>query len=305
MKIEIGTRGSRLALAQAEIVAQQLRNLGAEVSLQIIHTTGDTESSAPLGPPSSGIGIGVFVKEIEQALLSGEISLAVHSMKDLPIGVREGLEIAAVLERADPSDALVMRLGFGLSDLPSGARVGTGSPRRAAQLRAHRPDLVCVPVRGNVDTRLRKLEQGEFEALILASAGLIRLGMADDITQRLPFDICLPAPGQGALALQVRSEDAAICEFASRLDHLSSRAAVAAERAFLGGLGGGCTIPVGALGMVEGERVLLTGMVASKDGAGLLRDSAEGSAADAQDVGAALAERLLTAGARDMLNAEG
>jgi hydroxymethylbilane synthase len=296
MNIVIGTRGSKLALAQAEWVAHRLRGIGVELSLRVIRTTGDRQASAP-----SDIGPGVFVKEIEQALLSGEVSLAVHSLKDLPTGPRQGLWLAAVPEREDPSDALVMMSGSGLSDLAIGARVGTGSPRRAAQLRAHRQDLELVPVRGNVDTRLGKLERGDFDALVVASAGLIRLGMADRITQRLPSEICLPAPGQGALALQVRQDDERTRAFVSRLDHGPSRAAAAAERAFLEQLGGGCTIPVGALGRVDGDRLVLEGVVAGTDGGELLRDTATGPAAAPEGVGAALAERLLAAGARSML----
>lgn len=299
MRIVIGTRGSALARAQAEWVAQRLCDLGAHASLQVVRTAGDSHTGA-----LPEIGTGVFVKEIEQALLRGEVSLAVHSLKDLPTGPREGLEIAAIPEREDPSDVLVTRTGANLSELEIGSRVGTGSLRRMAQLRAHRRDLIFMPVRGNVDTRLRKLARGDFDALVLASAGLIRLGLADRITQRLPFDICLPAPGQGALALQVREGDDATRSYVSQIDHAPSRATVTAERAFLEHLGGGCTIPVGALGIVDGDEIALEGMVANLAGDELLRDRAAGSAAAPENVGATLAERLLALGAQSILQTQ-
>jgi hydroxymethylbilane synthase len=299
MRIVIGTRGSKLALAQAEWVAERLRGLGAETSLSVIRTSGDRQTSAP-----AEAGVGVFVKEIEEALLCGEVSLAVHSLKDLPTGPREGLEITAVPGREDPSDALVTRDGVRLSDLASGARVGTGSIRRAAQLRACRPDLVFAPVRGNVDTRLRKLEQGDFEGLVLAAAGLIRLGMAARITERLAFDICLPAPGQGALALQVRADDNATQSVVAQLDHAPSRTAVTVERAFLEQLGGGCAVPVGALAAVNGDRVVLDGVVGGREGDRLLRDRVVGSATAPEAVGVALAERLLSRGADRFVRAQ-
>jgi hydroxymethylbilane synthase len=299
MRIVIGTRGSKLALAQSALVAKRLRGLGAETSVSVIRTSGDRQRSAP-----AEAGPGVFVKELEEALLRGEVSLAVHSLKDLPTGSREGLTVAAVPERADPSDALVTRGGAALSDLASGARVGTGSIRRVAQLRACRPDLVFAPVRGNVDTRLRKLEQGDLDALVLAAAGLIRLGLAARIAERLASDICLPAPGQGALALQVRADDDATQSLIAQLDHAPSRAAVTAERAFLEQLGGGCTVPVGALAVVNGDQIALDGVVGGRDGEGLLRDRVVGSAAAPEAVGAALAERLLSRGAERFVRAQ-
>jgi hydroxymethylbilane synthase len=305
MNILIGTRGSKLALAQTEWAAQRLRELGAAVTVQVVRTRGDRRAE-----PVPAIGTGVFVKEIEEALRRGELSLAVHSLKDLPTGPREGLALAAVPERADPSDALVTRDGAGLRDLASGARVGTGSARRAAQLRAVRPDLVFLPVRGNVDTRLRKLDQGDYDALVVASAGLIRLGLASRIAERLPFDTCLPAPGQGALALQVRANDDATQSLVAQLDHAPTRAAVTAERAFLERLGGGCAIPVGALATVDGDRIMLNGVVALGAGfanpaiapalsgaEGLLRERVLGSVSNPAAVGAELAQRLLAMGA--------
>jgi len=298
MRIVIGTRGSKLALAQAEQVAQRLRGAGAEVALTVIRTSGDRQAAAP-GEPV----VGVFVKEIEEALLRGEVSLAVHSLKDLPTGTRGGLALAAVPRREDPSDALVTRDGATLSHLPPGARLGTGSIRRVAQLRVLRPDLLFAPVSGNVDTRLRKLERGDCDALVLAAAGLIRLGLSARIAERLPFDTCLPAPGQGALALQVRADDDATQSLVAQLDHPPSRAAVAAERAFLEQLGGGCTLPVGALAAVNADRIVLDGVVGDQEGARLLRDRVAGSASAPEAAGVALAERLLCRGADELVRA--
>jgi len=298
MKVVIGARGSKLSLAQAEGIAARLRDLDAEVSLEIIRTTGDIQRG-----PLAAAGFGVFVKEIEQALRRGEVSLAVHSLKDLPTGPREGLTIAAVPPREDPRDALITASGVGLADLPPGSRVATGSPRRVAQLRAHRRDLSFVPVRGNVDTRLRKLEQGDFDALVVACAGLARLGLAERITERIPFDICLPAPGQGALALQVREDDLATREFVAQLDHAPSRAAVTAERAFLEMLAGGCTVPVGALATLSDGRVLLRGVIADPSGERVFKGQEAGPVGEPETVGRALAECLLSEGARQILEA--
>jgi hydroxymethylbilane synthase len=296
MKVVIGARGSKLSLAQAEGIAARLRDLGAEVSLEILRTTGDVTRGS-----LATAGFGVFVKEIEQALRQGAVSLAVHSLKDLPTGPREGLTIAAVPEREDPRDALVTVSSLGLADLPAGSRVATGSPRRVAQLRAYRRDLSFVPVRGNVDTRLRKLDQGDFEALVVACAGLARLNLEVRITERIPFDLCLPAPGQGALALQTREDDLATQGLVRQLDHAPTRAAVTAERAFLEVLAGGCTVPAGALATVEGERVTLRGCVADPSGEQVFRGEETGPAAEPAAVGRALAERLLAEGAHRIL----
>ncbi len=273
MSLLIGTRGSKLALAQSEWVTAHLRVSGADVSIHILRTAGDEDHGE-----QAAVGFGVFVTEIERALLHGEISLAVHSLKDLPTGPREGLRIAAIPERADPSDALLTRTGRGLAELPPASRVATGSPRRIANLRAHRPDLTYVPVRGNVDTRLRKLDAGEFDALVLATAGLLRLDLEARITERLPSFICLPAPGQGALALQIRSDDAHTADLLRPLDHLPTRAAVTAERAFLEALGGGCELPVSALGHVEAESLLLRGRISDPLGERVFAGQEEGLA---------------------------
>jgi hydroxymethylbilane synthase len=287
--VRIGTRGSALALAQARATAACLRQAGVNSEIITIRTTGDRRTE--IGPDSP---IGMFVREIEQALVRGDVDLAVHSMKDLPTGARPGLVVAAVLPREDPSDVIITRDGQGLDELPPGSRVATSSPRRVAQLRVHRPDLVFVPVKGNVDTRLRKLERGDFDALVLAYAGLARLDLSDAVTERLPYDICLPAPGQGALALQVREEDTALRRLLEQFDHEPSRLAVTAERAFLAGVGGGCSVPAGALGVIEGDRLILRGVLEAEE-AGLIRDQVEGPPGSASELGVELAERVLAA----------
>jgi len=288
----LGTRGSKLALVQANAVAARLQEMGREVVLQVIRTAGDRGAQ-----PVTGSAIGVFVKEIEQALLQGEVDLAVHSLKDVPTDERPGLVIAAIPERADPHDALVTRTGVGLAALPPGSTVASSSLRRTGQLKAYRPDLAFVPVRGNVDTRLRKLARGDFDALVLALAGLIRLGYQDQVTEVIPYDICLPAPGQGALAVQVRSDDASLRSLVGALDHTPSRLAVTAERSFLAQLGAGCTVPAGAVGLVQDDRFHLTGAVASADGRTLIRRRVIGAAQEAEALGRKLAEEMLAAGA--------
>jgi len=287
--VRIGTRGSALALAQATAIAECLSQAGARVEMITIRTTGDRRADL------KGAPMGVFVREIEEALLRGEVDLAVHSMKDLPTGPRPGLVIAAVPEREDPSDVIITRTGEPLDKLPLGSRVATSSPRRVAQLRAHRPDLAFVPVKGNVDTRLRKLERGDFDALVLAYAGLARLGRSEVIAERLPYDICLPAPGQGALALQVREQDAELRRFVEQLDHEPSRLAVEAERAFLAGVGGGCSVPAGALGVTEGGHLIVKGILQTAEAGDLIRDQVEGPTDRASELGTELAKRVLAA----------
>jgi hydroxymethylbilane synthase len=294
--IRIGTRGSALALAQAGAVAAMLETRGAAVETVVIRTTGDGGAE-----PLSESPTGLFVREIEQALMSRAVDLAVHSMKDLPTDERPGLAVVAVPERSDPRDALVSRGGVGLSALPSGSKVATSSPRRAAQVRASRQDLAVVGVRGNVDTRLRKLGEGQFDALVLAYAGLLRLGLADRVSEVLPPEICLPAPGQGALALQARKDDAATRDLVGRLDHLPSRLATTAERAFLSELGAGCTLPAGALATVADGRVRLQAVVANRAGSSVMRREVVGAAQDAEALGRSLADEMLRAGARVLI----
>ncbi len=292
--LRLGTRASALALTQSGHVADALRALGHEVEVVTITTQGDTSSAA-----IAQIGAtGVFVTALRDALLAGEVDLAVHSYKDLPTAPCEGLVIAAVPPRADARDALIARDGLTLGELPAGSRVGTGSPRRTAQLRALGMDLDIVPVRGNVDTRIGFVTSGTLDAVVLARAGLVRLGRADEITEVLDPLQVLPAPAQGALALECRPDLAALL---AGLDHADTRAAVAAERALLATLEAGCSAPVGALAEVvegdDGDEVFLRGLVAALDGSDAVRLSATGPLADAAKVGTDLAHELLDRGA--------
>jgi len=296
--LKIGTRGSKLALVQAHWVQEQLRAAGHNTRLVIIRTQGDQNQRASLARIG---GEGVFVKEIEHALLANEIDIAVHSLKDLPCDMPEELTIAAVPERIDPRDVLCSRKGEILDDLAGGASVGTSSPRRRAQILAVRADLRTVEVRGNLDTRLRKLAEGKFDALVMAAAGMIRMGWQAQITQYFSFDICLPAPGQGALALQTRKDNAAVIALLSKLDHTHSRVAVEAERALLSALGGGCAAPIGAIGVVQEEMLILRGVVASLDGRRVLREKVSTPLTEPYRAGVELAERLYALGAEEIL----
>ncbi|HUO33064.1 MAG TPA: hydroxymethylbilane synthase [Bryobacteraceae bacterium] len=288
----IASRGSQLALWQARWVQQKLAEQGHSSRIEIIHTTGDKITDVPLAQVGSK---GLFTKEIEEALLAGRADLAVHSLKDLPTELPAGLVLAATPEREDPRDAIV---GRRLADLPAGAKLGTSSLRRAAQLRTRRPDLQIEPVRGNLDTRLRKLDAGQYDAIVLAAAGLRRLGWDDRIAELLPLDIVCPAVGQGALAIETAAGHEQPC---AELDHAATRFAVTAERALLAALGGGCQVPIGAYATVAGDRLVLQAVVASPDGAQFIRRHAEGSAADAAQIGRELGEALLAAGADDIL----
>ncbi|HZI97547.1 MAG TPA: hydroxymethylbilane synthase [Actinomycetales bacterium] len=297
--LRLGTRRSALARTQSEWVAAALRAAtGRAVELVEVTTHGDT-SSAPLAQIG---GTGVFVSALRDALVEGRVDVAVHSLKDLPTATAEGLVLAAVPVREDPRDVLVARDGMGVDDLPAGARVGTGSPRRVAQLRALRVDLDVVDVRGNVDTRLSRVADGTLDAVVLARAGLVRLGRADQATEVIDVDRVLPAPGQGALAVECRAGDAA-AEACRVLDDATTRACVAAERALLAALEAGCTAPVGALATLRGDALSLTGVVAALDGSRVLRRSLDGTADHAVDCGLALAAELLTDGAADLVTA--
>jgi hydroxymethylbilane synthase len=296
MKIRIGTRGSALALWQAEHVGQRLAALGHAVECRVITTTGDRVLDRRLENVG---GKGAFLKEIEEALLAGEVDLAVHSLKDVPVALPGGLRLCGVLERADPRDVLVSRSGRGLRALPAGARIGTTSLRRRAQLRACRPDLELADLRGNVDTRLRRVQAGDYDAAVLARAGLDRLGRAHEATEVLATEVLLPAPGQGAVALECRADDAALSEAVEPLDHPPTARAVAAERAFLAALGGGCNVPLAALAEGEGGGLRLRGLVArERDGRVLL---GERRGAEPEPLGRALAEELLARGAGELL----
>ncbi len=292
----VGTRGSALARWQTDYVIAALRRLvpSLQIETRIIKTLGDQDQVRPLGELG---GTGVFTKAIEDALLAGEIDLAVHSLKDLPTETATGLTLAAIMERQDPRDVLVSRDGTRLLELPSGAKVGTSSARRTAQIRAIRPDLEIIPLRGNVDTRLRKAKTREYDAIVLAAAGLIRLGREAEIAEYLPLDRVLPDPGQGALALEVRADDTARQSLVAQLDHAPTRAAVTAERAYLRALGGGCRMPIGAYAENRESELRLYGVVASLDGSKMVRGARTGTPGDAEDVGRQLAARLLAQGA--------
>jgi hydroxymethylbilane synthase len=303
MTIRIATRGSKLALWQAHWVRDSLiaQDPGITVELVILSTAGDRTLDRPLAEVG---GKGLFVKEIEEALLDGRADVAVHSMKDLPAAMPEGLMLAAVPEREDPRDALLVRPGLAataIADLPPGARVGTSSLRRVCLLRAQRRDLDVFPLRGNVDTRLGKLDAGQMDAMVLAVAGLTRLGHAARITRTLDVATSLPAIGQGALAIQTRAGDAETRARAAALDHAPTATAVAAERAFLARLDGSCRTPLAAHATLDGDRLTLDGLVGRTDGSEILRDGIDGPAADAARLGRELAERLLGRGAAAIL----
>jgi hydroxymethylbilane synthase len=305
--LRLGTRGSKLARWQAEWVAGELRRLGHAVELIEIATRGDLEQAVAV----EEIGTrGVFTKEIQRALLADDVDLAVHSLKDLPTEPVEGLMLAAVPARESSADVLVMRAGGkrqgagrknSFSDLPHGARVGTGSLRRQAQLRNLRPDLQAADVRGNVDTRLRKLDEGQFDALVLAEAGLRRLELADRISHVLPFDMMLPAVGQGALGIECRADDAATRNILLSLNDNATHAAVIAERALLEHLRGGCMAPIGALGQVHDSTLSLSAVVLSADGARRLTASEVDSPSEAESLGLRVADVLLAQGAAELI----
>jgi hydroxymethylbilane synthase len=295
--VTIGSRGSQLALWQARWIQARIQSFGMETRLEIIHTTGDKITDVAL----SKVGTkGLFTKEIEEALLSGAIDLAVHSLKDMPTDLPDGLTLAAIPEREDPRDAMV---GRSLGSLALKARVGTSSLRRAAQLRAKRPDLDIENIRGNLDTRLRKLDEGQYDAIVLASAGLRRLGWENRITELLDPEVMCPAVGQGALAVETRADGGAAEEIAQRLEHRDSRIAVTAERAVLAALGGGCQVPIGAYATVDVDEVHLRAIIVSPDGTEIIRKQISGASRDAEIIGRALGEELLAQGGRQILEA--
>ncbi len=299
-ELVIGTRGSKLALWQAEWVHAQVRRIdpGLAVTLKHIKTTGDKMLDTPLAAIG---GKGLFVKEIEEALLRGEIDLAVHSVKDVPTHLPAGLAILAIPEREDPRDVLISRGGATLNRLASGSRIGTSSLRRQAQLLHARPDLSIQMLRGNVDTRLRKLEAGEYDGIVLASAGIRRLGWSDRVSEYLDPEVCLPAIGQGALALEGRADDAFVRDVAAHLDHKDTHTAVTAERALLERLEGGCQVPIAAHATLQAGVLTMTALVAGLNGRRIVRDSVQGPAAEAHQLGVRLAEKLLGLGADEIL----
>lgn len=299
-KIRVGTRGSLLAVRQTGMLIDDLSRLNPDYSFEVIKikTQGDIIQDVPLSQVG---GKGLFVKEIEKALLDAEIDLAVHSMKDMPAELPPELVIGAVPERVDPRDALISGLGAGLRDLPAGTVVGTSSLRRVAQLKAFRPDLEMVSLRGNVDTRLRKLEEGLVGAIIMATAGLIRLGLRERITEFISPEVCLPAVGQGALAIEIRDKDNEICRLMESIHHRPTCLAVAAERAFLARLEGGCQVPIAGYARLEGGRLEMEGLVATPKGDRILRRSLSGDPENPEGLGIELAEILLAEGAGEIL----
>ncbi len=300
MKIRIGTRGSRLALAQSEWVKSRIekQQAGVKVELVIIKTKGDKILDTPLSRIG---GKGLFVKEIEDALLKNEIDLAVHSLKDMPAELAQGLKVSIYPEREDPRDAFVSLEYRTLQDLPLGARVGTSSLRRSAQLLSLRPDLKIIPLRGNVDTRLKKLETEDLQAVILAVAGLNRLGLGKRITQIIEPEMILPAIGQGALGIETKKSDPKLDDLLGFLNHEQTETMVRAERAFLKKMEGGCQVPLAAHGRFMGGEIILQGLVSKLDGSRLIKKQIKGKPHEPEKLGQELAELLLDSGGREIL----
>ena len=298
--IVIGSRGSQLALWQANWVKSELERLhsNADIDIRIIATSGDIIQDVPLAKIG---GKGLFVKEIEEALLANEIDLAVHSMKDVPMELPTELGISVITKRENPLDALISKNGEKLADLPQGATIGTSSLRRSSQLLKYRDDFKIHPLRGNVDTRLRKVEEGKYDAILLASAGLNRLGWANRITEEISHDILLPAMGQGALGIETRLDDTKIYDFISTLNHEQTHYAVSAERSLVGRLDGGCQVPIGAYARIEKGLITLKGLVASLDGEIIYKLENVGPVDDAINIGQELGAQLLKMGANEIL----
>ncbi len=301
MIVRIGTRGSKLAIAQSKWVKGVLeaKEPSIKVELVVIKTTGDKVLDSPLSLIG---GKGLFVKEIEQALMEDEIDIAVHSMKDVPADLPERLALSSFPKREDYRDAFISSQVRKLEDIPSGARIGTSSLRRSTQLLNFRSDLAIVPLRGNVDTRLRKLDSGDLHAIILAAAGLRRLGLSDRITQFIPASLILPAVGQGALGLEVRRDDKETINMLSFMNHKPTEVAVKAERAFLKELGGGCQVPIAAIADIKGKNLYLKGMVGTLDGSKIVADATEGTIKNPEEIGLRLARQLLESGAEKILS---
>ena len=301
-EIIVGTRDSQLALWQANWVVERLResNPGYSFRVQGIKTQGDNILDVALAKIGDK---GLFTKELEVALLTDEIDLAVHSMKDLPTDLPSGLAIGVVCEREYPGDVLVSLHGYTLDKLPQGAIIGTSSLRRTAQLLHYRPDLKIVNIRGNLNTRLRKMAEEKMDAIVLAYAGIQRLGLADRISERIPMDICLPAVGQGSIGIEIRHLDEEIMDIVETIDHRPSRIAISAERNLLKRLEGGCQVPIGAYGQVINNEIKLQGLIASLDGRQVVRDTMSGPVNEAAKIGVKLAESLLKTGGREILQA--
>ncbi len=300
MHIKVGTRGSKLALTQTNYVVEALKKAAPETEAEIcvIKTSGDIMQDVSLAQIG---GQGVFVKEIEEALLAGSIDLAVHSMKDVPGETPEGLTFAALMPREDARDVLVSRGNVKMEFMPKGAKIGTGSLRRAAQIKAMLPDVNILPLRGNIDTRLKKIETENLTGVILAAAGMKRMGYLEKITQYLPIELMLPAVGQGALGLQTRKNDTELAELCGKLNHPQTFAEVSAERSYLRALGGGCRLPIAAYGLLEGKRLTLEGLIAAPNGSEVIRDKVWGEIGAAEELGKRLADLILEKGGRRLL----
>ena len=300
--LRIGSRGSRLALWQAEFVKGLIRRKfpGIKVEISVIRTTGDRLLDSPLSVIG---GKGVFVKEIEEALLLGDVDIAVHSMKDLPTLLSERLTIGAVAKRHDPRDALVSNGDIRFDQLPRWAKVGTSSIRRQAQLLSLRPDLDIIPIRGNVDTRVRKLRADGYDSIVLALAGLERMGLGNEVTEVFPVDAMIPAPGQGIIAIECREDDSEITRLLSEINHNDSWIAASAERAFLEALSGSCQVPAGCYTEVKGDRIKIISLIASPDGKKVIKEDIEGPSQNNKSLGRELAERVLQKGGSEILSA--
>lgn len=301
MNIKIGTRGSKLALTQTNFVAEKLKKVmpEAEIEICVIKTSGDIMQDVSLLTIG---GQGVFVKELEEALLSCKIDMAVHSMKDVPGETPEELIFAAILPREDVRDVLVSRNNIKMEFMPRGAKIGTGSQRRGAQIKAILPDINIVPLRGNIDTRLKKIETENLMGVILAAAGMKRMGLTEKITQFLPVETMLPAVGQGALGLQIRRADVDLAKICAGLNDAKTATEVTAERSFLRALGGGCRLPIAAFGKLDGQMLTLEGMLAAPNGSTMIREKIIGAKKEAEEMGKKLAEIILEKGGKKLLD---
>jgi len=300
-KILIGTRGSDLALVQARWVSTRLQKLYSDISVEIvpIKTRGDRIQNVSLHEIG---GKGIFVKEVEDALLRGDIDIAVHSMKDVPVELPDGLTMGAIPEREDPSDVLISRGGTQMENLPKGARLGTGSLRRGMQIRNLMPDMEIVPVRGNIDTRIKKIVTENLDGIVIAAAGMKRMGRGREISQYMPLDVMMPAVGQGVLGIELREDDRKIADLISPLNHPDTVVEVSAERAFLRRLEGGCQVPIAGIAQKDGDDLVIKGLVGSVDGKTIIADEVRGRCSESEQIGSTLAENILARGGRAVLD---
>ncbi|HEU20681.1 MAG TPA: hydroxymethylbilane synthase [Deltaproteobacteria bacterium] len=298
--LRIGTRGSKLALTQTQLIADRIKRKhpGLDIEIVQIRTKGDKLQDVALVTIG---GKGVFVKEIEEALLRGDIHVAVHSMKDVPVGLPEDLEIGAVPQREDPRDVLVSRDGRKIEELRNGARIGTGSLRRTIQLRQLLPDAEVIPIRGNLDTRIRKIESEDLDGIVVAAAGMRRMGLTGQVSQYIPVEWMIPSAGQGILGVEVKRDDTDSKEIISFLNHSDTLVELTAERAFLKRLGGGCQVPIGAYCRKQGDRLILRGLLGTVDGSFIISEEVRGSCTESSEMGWMMAEKILARGGREIL----